>query len=237
MLPVCVACLGFTGTQFAAFRQIVDANSILKCEISNMELGQSAPDERYEILVVNCFDTEDRSGFRREQRNVELEAPSAVNLAIVPPLKDVRNEIYLSGFSDYLIFPFVENEVIYRLHAAAALRQRSLPGHMHSSDAIVERACKYMERRLDQPISISELTSVIGTNRNTLTNRFRKELGVAPIGWHRERRLRKAADLISSTNEQISKISGNVGFSDSNNFSTAFRKTHGVTPREYRKMK
>jgi len=94
-----------------------------------------------------------------------------------------------------------------------------------------------METRLDQPISICELSSAVGTNRNTLNSRFKKEFGMAPIGWHRERRLQRAADLIQNTNDPISKISGEVGFTDSNNFSTAFRKIHGVPPRHYRKMK
>tara|TARA_R110000744_G_scaffold36107_1_gene83468 strand:- start:495 stop:1364 length:870 start_codon:yes stop_codon:yes gene_type:complete len=237
VLPVCVACMNFTRGQFADFRKIVDDKANLNFEILNVGAGHAIAKKHYEILVVNCFDTKDRSELSSRAASVEAKVTSAVNLAIVSALKDFRPDIYLSGFLDYLIFPFDEHEVIYRLHAAASLRECSVRDYRHSSDEMVERACAYMETRLDQPISICELSSAVGTNRNTLNSKFNKEFGLAPIGWHRERRLQRAADLIQNTNDPISKISGEVGFTDSNNFSTAFRKTHGVPPRHYRKMK
>jgi len=141
VLPVCVACLNFTRSQFAAFRKIFDGKASLNYEILNVGACHAITEERYEILVVNCFDADDRSELCSRTAGGEAKVTSAVNLAIVSALKDFRPDIYLCGFLDYLIFPFDDNEVIYRLHAAASLRECSVHDDRHSADEMVQRAC------------------------------------------------------------------------------------------------
>ena len=43
-----------------------------------------------------------------------------------------------------------------------------------------------------------------------------------------------AAELIASTDERISQIGYAVGFRDPSNFNHAFKKSFGVSPKQYR---
>ncbi len=47
-------------------------------------------------------------------------------------------------------------------------------------------------------------------------------------------RMQKAKALLAGTDRPITDIAFEVGYNDSNYFSTAFRKHEGLSPRQYR---
>ena len=73
------------------------------------------------------------------------------------------------------------------------------------------------------------------TNRNKLNKEFKAYFGVTPFKWLREARLNKASQLLKETALPVSQISVQVGYCDSNNFSTAFRREFQKSPYCYRK--
>ena len=48
--------------------------------------------------------------------------------------------------------------------------------------------------------------------------------------------MKKAASLLKSTEEEISKVSNLVGISDANYFVKLFKTCFDMTPKEYRKL-
>lgn len=158
-------------------------------------------------------------------------------IAVISCTPDLREKIYQRGYMDYMMFPFVLEEVLYRLGAALERISSNLRLPKFAKDDLVQKACEFMMERLDQFVNLDELASHCGTNRNTLHCRFVRELGQPPISWHREKRLIRASELITDGRETITDIAQKMGFSDSNNFSTSFKKKFGQSPRSYRKMK
>ena len=59
-------------------------------------------------------------------------------------------------------------------------------------------------------------------------------MGTSPAQYQMDIRLKKAHELLTTTNYSIAKIAENLGFSDTAQFSTFFRKRQNMTPREYR---
>lgn len=96
-------------------------------------------------------------------------------------------------------------------------------------------SCERLSYDLAQTPSLSELARSVGTNRNTLTQEFHKAFDLSPFAWLREQRLQKAKALVVETDRPICRIGEVVGYSDSNHFSTSFRKRFGVSPRALRK--
>ncbi|MDP5215431.1 helix-turn-helix transcriptional regulator [Pseudoalteromonas tunicata] len=83
-------------------------------------------------------------------------------------------------------------------------------------------------------MNLDVLTRNVGTNRNKLNNLFKFYYGISVFDWLREQRMKKAAELLDKTSLNIMQISERVGYPDSNNFSTAFKRFYQLSPRQYR---
>lgn len=99
----------------------------------------------------------------------------------------------------------------------------------------VRSACTLLLSDLSTVPSLGDLVRSIGTNRNTLTREFNNIFGMSIYAWLREQRLLRAMQLLSETDWSVSKISDAVGYSDSNHFSTSYKKRFGLSPRQQRK--
>jgi len=84
--------------------------------------------------------------------------------------------------------------------------------------------------------SLDELARAVGTNRNTLSKEFNVLFGMSVFAWLREQRLQEANRLLCETDWSIQKISDTVGYTDSNHFSTGFKRRFSKSPRQHRKI-
>ena len=80
-----------------------------------------------------------------------------------------------------------------------------------------------------------QLVARLGTNRTTLGARFQARFGQSPLAWLRAERMRHAAHLLAGSELSVAEVAAAVGYEDSNNFATAFRRHHGIAPRVFRK--
>lgn len=75
----------------------------------------------------------------------------------------------------------------------------------------------------------------MGLSGSRLGHLFKVHVRLSIRAYVHEQRLRRAAELIANTDERISQICYASGFSDQSNFNHAFKKSFGVTPKEYRR--
>lgn len=83
-------------------------------------------------------------------------------------------------------------------------------------------------------LTIDSLSENFGVHRSTLSNMFKRHTSMSAKDYITTKRVSMADQLLMSTGEKISDISGQCGFNDPNYFSRMFRKARGMTPREYR---
>lgn len=83
-------------------------------------------------------------------------------------------------------------------------------------------------------LTIDSISEHFNIHRSTLSSLFKKSTELSAKDYITEKRLKKAEQLLISTQDKISDISTLCGFSDPNYFSRMFRKAVGMTPREYR---
>jgi AraC family transcriptional regulator len=87
---------------------------------------------------------------------------------------------------------------------------------------------------LDQKIGLQELADLVGISRFHFTRAFKVSFGLPPHKYLLNLRLRKAADLLRTTNLPITSIALSVGFSCSSEFARAFKDAMAYSPREFR---
>lgn len=98
----------------------------------------------------------------------------------------------------------------------------------------LSRVFSYMEQNKHRQITIDELVDFSYMSYSTLNRAFQQATGCSPIEYHLQLRIRKACRMLETSPEDITSIAGRCGFEDSNYFSRQFRKTIGMTPRDYR---
>ncbi|MBX3203563.1 MAG: helix-turn-helix transcriptional regulator [Labilithrix sp.] len=94
---------------------------------------------------------------------------------------------------------------------------------------------EYVEARLDEPIRVERLASLVRLGEHHFTRTFRATFGQSPQSWLRERRLERARELLVTTSQSISSIAMATGFSDQSHFTRCFGAAFGVTPAALRR--
>lgn len=84
-----------------------------------------------------------------------------------------------------------------------------------------------------RPWTVDDLASVAARSRSGFARRFREVVGEPPMRYVARWRLAWAADLLAD-GLAVTAVAHTVGYTDAYAFSTAFRRHHGVTPREHR---
>ncbi len=101
----------------------------------------------------------------------------------------------------------------------------------------VQKAITCIDYDLTADLSLSALAAKNNVSAGYLSALFRKETGKTLTDFVNERRVKKAKQLLKTTNLQIQTIAQHCGVLDVHYFSKVFRKHTGMTPKEYRETK
>lgn len=93
----------------------------------------------------------------------------------------------------------------------------------------------YIDDNLSGNLSVQQLCSRFRLSHSEIYALFREYFRTTPAEYIRERRLDKACRLLAGTSLPVGKIAAECGIPDYNYFSKIFRRTRGVSPRQYRK--
>ncbi len=95
---------------------------------------------------------------------------------------------------------------------------------------LVARARARIDEVLFSPLRVPELARHCHTSESTLMRAFRRELGVTPATYARERRLDAALLLLQSGRHRVGEVAERVGYTSFAAFSAAFRRRFGAAP-------
>jgi AraC family transcriptional regulator len=102
------------------------------------------------------------------------------------------------------------------------------------SDGDLQRVIEHLNDKLDGPITLASMAAVLGLSPFHFARLFKATVGYAPIQYLIELRLRRAAELLSSTAMPLLDIALDLGFSDGSHMCRLFRRRYGVTPSSMR---
>ena len=91
---------------------------------------------------------------------------------------------------------------------------------------------EYIDTHLDEALSLSSLADRFFQDPNTLSRKFKREVGVTVCEYIRKKRLALARVKISQ-GMSATQAGATSGFSDYSSFFRAFKNEYGVNPREF----
>jgi len=105
--------------------------------------------------------------------------------------------------------------------------------HADASKKVIDKmylARDIVLRKLNDPMSLTELAKMVSTNEYTLKKEFKNVFGTTVFGYIRTTKMERAKNLLLHDNLSVSEISEIVGYKNPQHFSTAFKKQFGVSP-------
>lgn len=103
-------------------------------------------------------------------------------------------------------------------------------------DPCLAKALAVMHDAPNQNWTIHKLAVVAGMSRSSFAQRFKDTVGMPPLAYLIDYRLRLAARYLRLQQNSISRISELVGYASDSTFSQAFKRVHGVSPKVYRQQ-
>jgi AraC-like DNA-binding protein len=91
-----------------------------------------------------------------------------------------------------------------------------------------------MDRAYSDALDVEALASSVHLSRAHFIRSFKETFGETPHRYLQRRRIERAMWKLRETDEDVTGISIDVGFSSLGTFSRTFREIVGVSPSEYR---
>ncbi|MBB4930475.1 AraC-like DNA-binding protein [Lipingzhangella halophila] len=101
-------------------------------------------------------------------------------------------------------------------------------------DPVVGTALRRMHDAPNHPWTLAALARSAGVSRATLAKRFTDLVGEPPLTYLTGWRMTLAADLLADTSMAIGDVARRTGYADGFGFSSAFKRTKGMSPTAYR---
>ena len=100
----------------------------------------------------------------------------------------------------------------------------------------LQRTQAWALEHLHAPLSVEQLARQANMSPRHFTRRFQAELGIAPLKWLLNERVRLAQRLLEQSDLSVQRIAERTGFGSAVTLRRHFVREAGTTPLEYRKV-
>lgn len=102
-------------------------------------------------------------------------------------------------------------------------------------DISVRQAVQLMHDDCGRAWTLGDLAAAVGVSRTGLAAKFREAMGDTPLNYLRTVRIQNAMRILSETQKTLETVAIEVGYQDAFSFSKVFKRTVGISPREFRR--
>lgn len=100
----------------------------------------------------------------------------------------------------------------------------------------MKQLMNFMEKEMDNSnLTVEDMAQAIGMGRSVFNQKLKSMVGLSPVEFIRDIRIKRARQLMESGEYNISTIAYMTGFNDPKYFSKCFKKAIGKTPTEFQK--
>jgi AraC-like DNA-binding protein len=134
----------------------------------------------------------------------------------------------LDGLLD-VVFAYLLRALMQRQASTVGVAMVLQDGPVHQAVSLLHEDCAYAW-------SLDTLAARVGLSRTGLAERFRAAMGDTPLHYLRTVRMQHAMRLLSDTTHSLEQVARAVGYQDAFSFSKVFKKSVGVSPRDFRRQ-
>ncbi|MBQ8509842.1 MAG: helix-turn-helix transcriptional regulator [Clostridia bacterium] len=165
------------------------------------------------------------------------DCPALSGFVCLPGMQGAEEELAA------IVRDFNEGRLLGREAACARLKllltdiaRRVLTG-TEKSDTTVERVLAFLRENYARPLTNHEIAQIVNYHEFYVNKLIVRHTGMTLHRYLTHIRVGHAARLLMTTDDPVSKIAEDCGFTSPAYFADAFRRTMGVTPGEYRKQR
>lgn len=208
--------------------------------------------ERGEYLVVNNT-LVDRCGVQSKRQLIGrtatevLPAPlgtsfEAQDLSVLqtgqPIVSQLELHIYASGDVGWCLttkLPLRERKTGAVVGLVGVSQDLHLPDLAAEAYQQLAAVISYAEEHLSEPPTVNELADIAEMSQYQLNRRIRHVFGLTAGQWLLKLRIDRARQALRESDASIASIALSVGYSDQSAFTRQFRRTTGMSPRDFQK--
>jgi transcriptional regulator GlxA family with amidase domain len=107
-------------------------------------------------------------------------------------------------------------------------------GQKNHKDLAIIKAQEYIEKNIQEKITLDELAELISLGRRSLERRFKQATNNSVLEYIHRVKIEAAKRSFESSRKNINEVMFDVGYTDTKAFRSIFKKITGLTPVEYR---
>lgn len=176
--------------------------------------------------------------YLRQLKNIFITCATMVSRAAIAGGLPVEEALSLSDryiqHSEKYLYPDQIQNLQYHMVLDYATRVRDLTMGKQYSKSIRD-IISYLQEHLTENIRITDLCRLVPLSRSQMSARFKSETGFTITEYTHTLKIKKARELLTSTDRSLLEISTYLGFSSQGYFQNVFRKYTSITPGDYRK--
>lgn len=147
----------------------------------------------------------------------------------------LKAEVLSGGLAGNLYVESLRNLLavhLLRNHTQALVKPTVEVAHLEGLK--LKQLKDYIEDHLADELEIATLAELIPMSQFHFARAFKTATGVPPHRYIMQRRIERSKVLLSVTRLSAAEIAYQVGFSNQSHFSAQFRKSVGLTPKQFR---
>ncbi len=107
-------------------------------------------------------------------------------------------------------------------------------GQKEHKDVEIQKAQEYIEKNIENKLSVEELANLVALGRRSFERRFKAATNNSVLEYIQRVKIETAKRSFENSRKNINEVMMDVGYSDNKAFRTTFKKITGLTPLEYR---
>jgi AraC family transcriptional regulator, glycine betaine-responsive activator len=128
-----------------------------------------------------------------------------------------------------------EQFILERIRGATDLQPIPVDARVGFSRAELVEVVRLMEANIKEPLSLEELARLVRLSQRHLQRMFKAYLNVSPTHYYLTLRLKRARELLRTTDASIARVTAVCGFNSPCHFSKAYRVQFGHAPSHERR--
>jgi AraC-like DNA-binding protein len=104
-------------------------------------------------------------------------------------------------------------------------------------DPTLAKALAVLHRDPAHEWTVEGLAKEVGLSRTRLAERFRHFLGMSPIAYLTDWRMRIGAEALEKTDKSVAEVALDVGYNSEASFNRAFKRAYNFPPAQFRQQK
>lgn len=157
------------------------------------------------------------------------------NVELAGTINKLIKECMGSSVTKDAIADLTLQELIVRIVQAQTTKKVDNNQFLDSNSPITP-SIEFIRNNIHESINLKELSDKACMSTTSFYRYFKRELGVSPIEFILNEKIKYAKKLLSNPNLNITEVSYATGFEDCNYFIRLFKKHEGVTPKQYQLM-